>query len=93
MGKHPHRIRASKHKNHKTVAKPQLLNRPPRARVPGAVLEAVEFLVSSVESLASVEEEEELWEEKNLCVECGEDMGPQNPRQLCGKWRCTNAEW
>jgi ribosomal protein S27AE len=27
---------------------------------------------------------------KNLCVECGVDMGPDNPRQLCGKWRCNN---
>lgn len=24
------------------------------------------------------------------CLECGIDMGPQNPRQLCGKWRCVN---
>ena len=24
------------------------------------------------------------------CLECGIDMGPQNPRQLCGKWRCRN---
>ena len=22
------------------------------------------------------------------CLECGEDMGPGNPRQLCGKWQC-----
>jgi hypothetical protein len=22
------------------------------------------------------------------CLECGIDMGPQNPRQLCGKWCC-----
>ena len=22
------------------------------------------------------------------CLECGIDMGPQNPRQLCGKIRC-----
>ena len=22
------------------------------------------------------------------CLTCGVDMGPQNPRQLCGKWRC-----
>ena len=26
----------------------------------------------------------------NLCLECGEDMGDCNPRQLCGKWRCLN---
>ncbi len=24
------------------------------------------------------------------CTECGEDMGPNNPRQLCGKNRCYN---
>ena len=22
------------------------------------------------------------------CIECGVDMGPHNPRQVCGKWRC-----
>jgi hypothetical protein len=26
---------------------------------------------------------------KNLCMVCGRDMGDQNPRQLCGKTRCT----
>ena len=25
---------------------------------------------------------------KNLCVDCGIDMGDQNPRQLCGKTIC-----
>jgi hypothetical protein len=29
-------------------------------------------------------------EEPNLCMECGIDMGPMNPRQLCGKWHCLN---
>jgi hypothetical protein len=29
-------------------------------------------------------------EEHNLCMECGIDMGPMNPRQLCGKWHCLN---
>ena len=24
------------------------------------------------------------------CLTCGVDMGPQNPRQFCGKWRCLN---
>ena len=28
---------------------------------------------------------------KNLCVECGVDMGPINPRQYCGKYMCSNA--
>lgn len=22
------------------------------------------------------------------CIECGEDMGINNPRQLCGKYKC-----
>ncbi len=26
--------------------------------------------------------------DSNHCLECGIDMGPSNPRQLCGKWRC-----
>jgi hypothetical protein len=24
------------------------------------------------------------------CIECGEDMGSTNPRQLCGKYFCHN---
>ena len=24
------------------------------------------------------------------CLQCGDDMGPQNPRQLCGKYYCQN---
>ena len=27
---------------------------------------------------------------KNLCIECGEDMGIDNPRQLCCKTYCGN---
>ena len=27
---------------------------------------------------------------KNRCMECGEDMGIDNPRQLCGKTYCIN---
>lgn len=27
---------------------------------------------------------------KNLCMNCGIDMGECNPRQLCGKWYCMN---
>ena len=26
----------------------------------------------------------------NKCVQCGVDMGPQNPRQLCRKTYCEN---
>jgi len=36
----------------------------------------------------SSEEESDTEEETNYCMECGEDMGPQNPRQLCGKTYC-----
>lgn len=28
----------------------------------------------------------------NYCVECGIDMGPQNPRQLCGKYQCIGIK-
>jgi hypothetical protein len=27
---------------------------------------------------------------KNRCIECGVDMGYQNPRQLCGKTICVD---
>ena len=27
------------------------------------------------------------------CLTCGVDMGPQNPRQLCGKWMCPNENF
>ena len=26
------------------------------------------------------------------CLECGDDMGPTNPRQLCGKYFCR-SKW
>ena len=32
--------------------------------------------------------DEESEEETNNCMECGADIGPQNPRQLCGKTYC-----
>ena len=38
----------------------------------------------------SSDEESEREEDTNNCIECGEDMGPQNPRQLCGKTYCKN---
>lgn len=28
----------------------------------------------------------------NRCIECNCDIGECNPRQLCGKWVCSNAE-
>lgn len=31
-------------------------------------------------------------ENTNYCIECGIDMGPQNPRQLCGKIFCENIK-
>ena len=30
-------------------------------------------------------------EEKNRCLMCGDDMGRDNPRQLCGKTYCYNT--
>jgi hypothetical protein len=32
--------------------------------------------------------QEDLYSMKNLCVECGIDMGYCNPRQYCGKTYC-----
>ena len=32
-------------------------------------------------------------EVQNLCILCGVDMGPQNPRQLCGKTKCYNIDY
>ena len=32
-------------------------------------------------------------EYKNLCVECGVDMGYCNPRQYCGKTYCVNEKY
>jgi len=29
---------------------------------------------------------------KNLCVECGIDLGYMNPRQYCGKTYCFNSD-
>ena len=31
-------------------------------------------------------------EKSNYCVDCGVDMGPQNPRQLCGKTICEKID-
>ena len=30
---------------------------------------------------------------KNLCIRCGVDMGPDNPRQLCNKTYCYKDEY
>jgi hypothetical protein len=47
--------------------------------------------------LPTDDEEDDEYEEEdcakpsmNQCVICGVDMGPMNPRQLCGKFRCSN---
>ena len=41
---------------------------------------------------AQQQEQEQKQEQKNLCVNCGIDMGECNPRQYCGKWECPNEE-
>ena len=38
--------------------------------------------------LFGVKNESESEPQINRCLECGADMGANNPRQLCGKWRC-----
>ena len=30
---------------------------------------------------------------QNLCITCKRDMGPDNPRQLCGKFKCDYIEY
>lgn len=37
-----------------------------------------------VHPISGWDEENETWR----CVECGTDMGPNNPRQVCGKVVC-----
>ena len=37
-------------------------------------------------------DEVETDEVENKCIMCGIDMGPDNPRQLCGKVICTNID-
>jgi len=40
--------------------------------------------------MSSPEKSRESEVDRNFCVKCGVDMGPQNPRQLCGKTVCHN---
>jgi hypothetical protein len=40
--------------------------------------------------LDEIVKEYENSEIKNLCIECGVDMGYCNPRQYCGKTYCLN---
>jgi hypothetical protein len=44
--------------------------------------------IASEEAANEIASEETV--HKNLCLDCGIDMGDCNPRQLCGKWRCIN---
>ena len=50
--------------------------------------EASEEEVSEEEASEEASEEVSVYIFKNLCVICGSDMGPNNPRQLCGKTMC-----
>lgn len=36
--------------------------------------------------IKEIKEKEISW----YCVECGVNMGPNNPRQFCGKYMCFN---
>ena len=46
----------------------------------------VDDLIEMNPFVSNSEEVEEA--QKNLCVDCGVDMGECNPRQFCGKWCC-----
>ena len=45
-----------------------------------------------MESIGEYEERKES-EIQNLCITCKKDMGPDNPRQLCGKYQCDYIEY
>jgi len=64
----------------------EILDLNPPASESAVASEAVE--APSANEVGAVQSEAVIEEFKNLCVECGVDMGPDNPRQLCGKWRC-----
>jgi hypothetical protein len=57
--------------------------------VPDSTSEAVPDSTSEAEADAS---EADTVDIKNLCVNCGINMGSDNPRQLCGKTSCPNEE-
>ena len=50
--------------------------------------EEEEIELESDEEADANESDEDV--ESNRCLECGVDMGPQNPRQLCGKTYCRS---
>ena len=56
---------------------------------PPKASEAVPDSTSEAEADAS---EADTVDIKNLCVNCGINMGSDNPRQLCGKTSCPNEE-
>lgn len=46
-----------------------------------------------MESVGECIGEYERVEIQNLCITCKRDMGPDNPRQLCGKYQCDYIEY
>jgi hypothetical protein len=46
---------------------------------------------NEIERLEQIQAEYIESEMKNLCIECGVDMGYMNPRQYCGKTFCYNS--
>jgi len=45
-------------------------------------------LQKEIEIINKLQKEYENSSYKNLCIECGTDLGYMNPRQLCGKTFC-----
>lgn len=43
-----------------------------------------------ITSFFKEKEKEKEKEPSWYCIECGVDMGPNNPRQFCGKYMCFN---
>lgn len=60
------------------------------------LLSTLQDIFIAADAAAAEKEEEEkkvvatVFELRNLCIECGVDMGDCNPRQYCGKWKCDN---
>lgn len=51
-------------------------------------MDNIDYEIKHIEQIQKEYEESVI---KNLCIECGIDMGYMNPRQYCGKTFCYNS--
>lgn len=52
----------------------------------------MDTIQNEIDNLNKIQQEYDESDMKNLCVECGVDMGYMNPRQYCGKTFCHNVD-